>query len=314
MRCYTMAYYRIKRRSSPKTSTSLLVCAVACAGLAGCRLVNREPVARSVANCRQLSQRGISAMERGQWEQAETFLAEAIKSSPVDAQARRQYAEALWHRRAWSEAVAQMEQACKLAGQDPALVVRAGEMYLEMGRIEDARLRANQAVDASPQLAAGWALRGRVHQATGHIEDALADMHRAISYQRDDQQMLLEVSELYRQLNRPARALCTLQSLKETYSPGEEPQRVFYLEGLALAGLDRYDEAAESFATAIQRDPLDVESYYRLAEIQLLAGRPVDAQRSVHQALSLQPQHEPSRALSERIAMAQGPTAAAYRQ
>ena len=253
-------------------------------------------------------------MERGQWEQAESFLAEAIKSSPVDAQARRQYAEALWHRRASSEAVAQMEQACKLAGQDPALVVRAGEMYLEMGRIEDARLRANQAVDASPQLAAGWALRGRVHQATGHIEDALADMHRAISYQRDDQQMLLEVSELYRQLNRPARALCTLQSLKETYSPGEEPQRVFYLEGLALAGLDRYDEAAESFATAIQRDPLDVESYYRLAEIQLLAGRPVDAQRSVHQALSLQPQHEPSRALSERIAMAQGPTAAAYRQ
>lgn len=286
--------------------------ALACAG--GCRLVNREPVSRAVVNSRQLSQRGISAMERGQWERAEQFLADAIKSSPVDAQARRQYAEVLWHRHAWPEAAAQMEEACRLAGQEPSLVVRAGEMYLEMGRVEDARLRANQAVDAAPQLASGWALRGRVQQATGEIEGALADMHRALRYQRDDPQLLLETAELYRQLNRPARALCTLQTLKDTYAPGEEPKQVFYLEGLALAGLGRYDDAVESFATAIERDPADVESRYRLAEIHMLAGRTADADRAVNQALALQPSHAASQALLQRIAIARTPEQAIHQR
>jgi len=178
-------------------------------------------------------------------------------------------------------------------------------MYLEVGRVDDAQRLAQHALDSGPKLASAWALRASVEQATGHLEEALGDMHRALSYQPDGQHLLLETAELYRKLNRPARALCTLQSLKETYAPGEEPRDVFYLEGLALAGLGRFDDAAESFAGAIQRDPTHVDSHFRLGEIQLLAGRPAEAERAVRQALAIQPQHVASQELSARIAQTQ---------
>ena len=78
--------------------------------LSGCRLPGRGgPVSRSVATCRQLSQQGIAALERGQPRQAEALLAKAVDTCSDDPEARRHYGEALWRSGARSEAVAQLE-------------------------------------------------------------------------------------------------------------------------------------------------------------------------------------------------------------
>ncbi len=70
-----------------------------CALAGGCRsLANRGPVSQSVANCRQLTQQGINAMERGDWKRAESLLSRAVQTSATDAEARRNYAETLWRR------------------------------------------------------------------------------------------------------------------------------------------------------------------------------------------------------------------------
>ncbi len=55
--------------------------------LAGCRLPGRDgPVPQTLENCRRLSQRGVTALERGDQPQAETLLAQAVKTCPVDAE------------------------------------------------------------------------------------------------------------------------------------------------------------------------------------------------------------------------------------
>ena len=65
--------------------------------MGGCRLPGRDgPVSQSLATSRQLSHRGVNALEHGDAQGAASFLGEAVKSCPADPQARAHYAEALW--------------------------------------------------------------------------------------------------------------------------------------------------------------------------------------------------------------------------
>jgi tetratricopeptide (TPR) repeat protein len=277
--------------------------------LCGCQLLvgHERPVTKQMAASRQLSQQGISALDRGEWESGETLLAQAIKSCPADPEPHRHYGEAMWHRGAREEGLAQMREAMRLSSDDPQLVVRCGEMCLALGRINEAKLLADEALDLCPKQGSAWALRGAVAAAMGQIDDALADYHRGLEYLPDDKRLLLATAELYQQQGRPGRALSLLEALRDLYPAGEEPQRVLYLEGLALTGVARFDDAIETYTLALGRDRPTAEIYYRIAEAQLSAGRVAEAGGAVQQALALNPSHEPSRILWQRVELASRP-------
>ena len=83
---------------------------------AGCQWAGlRDPVPASLTASRTLSSEGNKLLELKQPEMAEVKLAEAVKTCPTDCDARRYYAEALWLRNARPEAVAQLEDACRLS-------------------------------------------------------------------------------------------------------------------------------------------------------------------------------------------------------
>jgi tetratricopeptide (TPR) repeat protein len=272
--------------------------------VSGCRTLNRSPVPQSVATCRQLTQQGINAKERGDWKRAESLLDRAVQASSSDVDARRNYAETLWHRGARDEALLQLKEARRLSGEDPGLAVRTGEMHLALGHVGEASHMADEALRLDPKLAQAWALRGRVASSMGQPHAALADYQRAQGYAPSDDEIPLLVAETYRQLNQPERALTALQSLAEHNSPGQEPQKVLYLEGLALTALHRYDDAARTLVLAARRDSPSAEILFRLAEAELLAGRISSAQTTLEQSLALDPDHAPSRALAGRVALA----------
>jgi tetratricopeptide (TPR) repeat protein len=255
-----------------------------------------------VATCRQLTEQGIGAMDRGDWKRAESLLARAVESCPVDVDARRQYAKALWHRQALDECLAQLEEARKLVDTDPALAVRAGEVYLALGQVPKAQEMAQEALRLDPKHAAAWTLRGRVAGAAGQPREALANYQRSLGYDSGNQDVAILVAETYRQLNQPERALVTLQSVSSKCSPGDEPQQVFYLEGLALAALGRYDEAARNLSQAARADRPTAEILCALADAELHNGNLVKAQSCVQEALLIDPQHEASRSLMARLA------------
>jgi len=256
-----------------------------------------------------MSQQGINAMERGDWKRAESLLVRALQTCPSDVEARRNYAEVLWHRGAQADAVAQVEEARRVATDDTGLAVRAGEMYLALGKMGRARQAAEQALDLDPKCAPAWALRGNVLERSGDYRQALADYQRSLGYAPGSPEVLLRLAEAYRQVGVPSRALATLQSLIDTYPPGEEPQNLLYLQGLALIALQRYNDAVESLTLANQRGPHSAELQYQLAQAHLLAGRPADAQAALQQALALEPAHQPSLALVERMRAGQPATA-----
>jgi tetratricopeptide (TPR) repeat protein len=245
------------------------------------------------------------ALERGQQKEAEALLAKAVETCPTNAEARRDYADSLWRRGMRPEAITQLEEAGRLTPDDAAIRVRLAEMHLAMGQTGAARAHADTAIHLNPKLPAAWAARGRVLRAVGDLRQALADYHRALGYTPSDPQLLLETAEIYRQMDKPQAALETLQSLADTYTPAEEPQHVFYLSGLAYLALRRYDDAAQCFVAAANRDRPTAEIFYRLAESQWLGGRAGEAAAAVQQALAIEPRHQPSLDLFRRIQAAQ---------
>jgi tetratricopeptide (TPR) repeat protein len=285
-----------------------VLCIAWTASFTGCKFAGREgPVSRSLLTCRQLSQRGVVAMDRKDWNAAEANLSKAVEACPVDPEARRYYSEALWQRGNRQQAIAQLNEAVRLSGDDATLHIRLAERHLAMGQVAPARQDVEKAIDLDPKSAVAWALRGRILQQAGDTKQALADYHRSLSYQPDQREVLLEIAELYRQMGQPQRALANLQSLLDSYPAGEEPQNVLYLEGLSYAALRRWEDAAMSFASARDHGEPTPEILYRLGEAEFLAGHRTEAQQAAQQALALQPNHVPSRTLLDRIDVASLP-------
>ena len=277
--------------------------------LGGCHLPGHEgPVPKALAESRTLSRQGVAAMECGQQQQAESLLAKAVKVCPSDPEARRNYAETLWMHGSQNEAIAQMEEVARTGCEDAAFWTRLAEMYLAAGRADAAGQSVQQALDLDPKLASAWAVRGRVMRASGQPRQALADYLRALGYAPEDRKILMEVAELYRQLDQPDRALQTLQVLADSYAPGEEPQQVLYLAGLAYTALGRSGDAVESLSAALMRDKPTPEILCRLGEAELAAGHPDEAFAAAQQALVLDPKHQASRELVNRIELARRST------
>ena len=293
-----------KKRSAFCLLTSALVTA---AGLsAGCHFRGLDgPVPRSLVLSRQLSQQGLSAMERGNWTRADELLAQAVKVFPQDAEARYHYSEALWKRNDRAAALEQIDKALELAPEDPKILLRAAQMRIAMDDVREAGTLIDKAIDADPKNPSAWTLRGRLRSKAGELREALGDYHRALGYRPDDRETLLEVAEVYRRLNRPRRALAALQTLGDTYPPGEETPEVLYLTGLSYSALGRYAEAIDCLLQAQARGSATPDVLYWLAEAQLKAGQPTDARRTAVQLLAIAPRHAGGLALVERLDLAQ---------
>jgi tetratricopeptide (TPR) repeat protein len=283
---------------------ALLLIALALA-LPGCHWSAMQSSSRSLAASRQLSQQGASALEHGQWDRAETLLSQAVKACPSNSEARRSYAETLWHRGQQREAIEQLKEALDKDPSNAALHVRLAEMRLEQGDHAAALNGAQQAIRLEPKLASAWVVQARVQRAKRELLESLASYHRALGYSPTDRQIPLEMSTLYVELNQPQRALATLQALADSYVPGEEPQKVLYEQGVAYLALERYDDAVQVLSAAAVRGEATPEVLCQLAQAQWAAGRSGDAAASARQALALDPQHQPSRRLLEKAQLAQ---------
>jgi len=288
-------------------SVAVIVLALA-ATTAGCQLGRAKgPVSPSLVISRQYSQQGVTAMEHGQWDAAEATLAKAVAACPADAEARRNYAEILWQIGRHSDAVAQLDEASRLSPEDAVLHTRIAEMRLALGENEAALAQAEQALNLDPRLSRAWTAHGRILRAAGQPRPALADYHRALGYAPDDRETLLETAATYRQVEEPQRALVVLQSLCDTYTPGEEPTPVLTLLAEIYGQVGRYQDSAGVLAVVLQRGPATPEVLFSMAQCQSQLGHRSEALAAARQAVALNPQHEPSLQLLQRLELAERP-------
>jgi len=293
-------------RSRCAFQIALLGCALAAVCASGCASMRRQKIStKSMAACRQMSRDGVAAMELGQWDQAQELLTDAVQTSPTDLDARRHLAEVLWQQGKHRDAVVQLEAAVRIDPRHAPTVVRSGEMLLGIGSIDRALVRAEEAIALDSSLAGAWALRGRIFRKQDKPERALADMQQALRYSPNMTNALLEVAEIQFSLKRPQRSLTAIHYLLDVYAPGEEPQKVLWLEGLVYGALERRQDAVESLYAASLRGQPSAELFYDLATAQNAAAQPAAASSSLRQALALDAGHKASQVL---LAQLQGTT------
>ncbi len=264
----------------------------------GCALCRKKQVVpESLTNCRELSREGITAMETGELDRAQSLLSKAVTASPSDIDARRNLAEALWKKESYRDAAVQIEAAVRLDPRHAPTVIRAGEMLLAVGAHERAMQRTEEAILLDSNLAGAWALRGRLYRQRGELDRALADMQHALRFAPQDTAALLEVAQIQFELGKPQRSLSTLHCLLDTYPPGQEPQQVLWLEGLAYGSLGRHQEAVESLHAASLCAQPQPDLLFQLAQAEQSAGQRDAATNTLRTALALDESHGPSRVM-----------------
>jgi tetratricopeptide (TPR) repeat protein len=286
-----------------RRAAAFLCAAFLLPGVAGCALWGQPgATVERIESCHALTRQAISAIEMGQWQPAEMLLHEAIATGPNDAEARRWMAEVLWHRGAVSQAMGHIAAAVRARPADAALAVRAGEMALAMQERDAALALAETAIRLDPQLAAAWALRGRVFWQLRQGDRALADLGRALEFAPNSRDVLLDLAVIYRERGQPARCLTTLHHLQDTCPAGEQPQSASVLEGLALLDLQRPRQACDALLAASRRGPQNAQTLYYLAHAQYASGRIGEATAAAQQALAIDASHQPSRELLAQLA------------
>lgn len=269
-----------------------------------CLWRNQNPIKESIVESRQYVQQGVNALERKDLDEAERLLGQAVRACPDDAEAHCRYAELLWQRQRPEDSLRQIETATKIDPNDAEILIRAGELYLRAGRMPQAQSYAERAIDLEPKSAEAWLLRGRILQQSGQTRQALADVQRSLHYEPRSRDALQLSAELYRKLGEPHRALVSMQTLSDTYSPGEEPQQLFVEEGLTYAALGRHADAAYALRQAQRLGPPTAELLLLTCEAESAAGDPIAAFRAAQQAVAQAPEDPRCREVLQRMAAA----------
>jgi tetratricopeptide (TPR) repeat protein len=281
---------------------ALVTIALALLASAGCRtLAHKGPVPEQVANCRQLSSQARTSMEKGDWGNAETLLSKAIQANPSDSEARRRYADSLWHRGAKDAAIAQLEMARAKERNDGPLAIQLGQMYLSLGKIDASERLAADALAIDSKQAAAWLLRGQVYETKGDVRSALTDYQRAAGYSADDPSVKMRIAVAYRKLGEPERALVALDAFLENCDQGAGSQLALYERGLAQTALGRTVDAVDSFRLAAKNGSMDPDLWCRLAQAEQACGRADLAEAAVVRALALDPTYPLGQELQSRL-------------
>lgn len=275
-------------------------------GALGCRIKGNDgPVPRALLTCREYSQQASRAIDQGNWQDAESLLAKAVRAYPDDAEARRQYAEALAHRNDHRRAMEQLQSAVKCQRGDPRLLVDLAEVQMKLRLRQEAAESIEQAMELDPRLADVWLARGRWMEDSGQLRQALADYHRALSLDPGNRQVLSRLASLHLELSQPERALGDLQSLADTYAPGEEPAQLLSDFATVYSVLGRFEDAEAQLVAAVERFPNSADLHFRLAEVQWLGGSRRQALLTLDQALSVDHSHAASLHLQQQINLAE---------
>lgn len=286
----------------PRQTVAVCIMLAFCLTSLGCRAIRQHVESRQSIAARKLSREGLEAMHHESWEEAEAAFTGALVLNQADDRAHSGLAEVLWERGEREKAIEHMEQAVRLSGAEPQLTVRMGRMYYDVGRIEEAQKKSDEAlVGGGRDLPAAWALRGDVLSARGSDDEALACYHRALVLQPDYPAVQIAIADVYHRHGRYDRLLATLDRLRDNVDADACPSKVHVLRGMAMMQLGRPREAADLFRSVCEHIPDDPDILMRLAEAEYEAGDIAASRQALGRVFQLDPNSDEGRALVTQI-------------
>lgn len=168
------------------------------------------------------------------------------------------------------------------------LPYRLGNLLLKAGKLEEAKLAFQRAVDIEPSLINAHSRLSRIHEKQGRLSDAIRSIRRAVKFAPSKADVHLRLGELLLTAGRPEEAEASItRSLKINAIQPKAHVRLSY----AYADQNRWSEAANEMIHAVALEPTKSEYYLRLGEWQLKAEDYHHAEISMQRAVDLAPEN-----------------------
>lgn len=222
-------------------------------GLSGCSVFRNTAVDQHVAVSRDLTLQGLAANYDQNWQQAEQLFTQAVHSDPDNVEARMMLADSYRHRGQSTAAIEQLEQSLKISPENDELICQLGECYFDTRQQEQAYKLAQLALRKNKDSVQGWTLKAQSLWRMGKPEQALADYQRALSIDPNNIELRRQMAVLYLELDKPLRALTTLDKIAGEFDPAQVPEEILIRQSVALQKLNRNTEATERLAAGFQR-------------------------------------------------------------
>jgi Tfp pilus assembly protein PilF len=239
------------------------------------------------------------------WQQSRDYVSAQVlyettlQRNPAATMARINLALIYLERGSAAAAVAQLEEAVRLAPANDEAWVNLGIALSKSGRPADAGAAYREAIRLNPRNAGAFNNLGAILEQTGQLQEA-ASIYRQAS------QLAPGSVEAHENLGRVLLALdqaaAALPHLTAALQLRPEKAATRYLLGMALADADRLPEAVAAFQEAL-RDPALAqwpEAHNDLGVALARLGRPNEAIAQFTEALRLRPDFADARANLER--------------
>ncbi|MGP6158718.1 MAG: tetratricopeptide repeat protein, partial [Vulcanimicrobiaceae bacterium] len=151
-------------------------------------------------------------------------------------------------------AIPRLEAKLKANPNDKPTLGELAGYYLGVGKADQALTLTQRLLSLGDKSAQTYYLDGIANQSVGHIKEATSDFEQASNLEPTNSQVLLTLTNLYLQTNRPADAE-RVAKRAITFNPNDK--RVFENYGLVLAQTKKFDEARTQFESAAKLDPKD---------------------------------------------------------
>lgn len=202
----------------------------------------------------------------GRPEAALAVLARAVERFPASRMAVYRFAQARAARGRLPEAIAAIERALALEGAPPneRILVRQGDILLDLDRLEEARAAFAEAVRIRPGDPDARVGLAEVEFRSGRVEDAIGQFIEALRIEPDHAHVHYRLSEAYLRSDQPAEAVRAASRAVEL-DPGE--RRAHYVLGRALIALGRSDEGQDAMETYTRLEERAREENRRVLEV-----------------------------------------------
>lgn len=219
----------------------------------GCSVFRNTAVDKHVAVSRDLTLQGLAATSSQNESGAERFFSQAVDSDPDNVEARMLLAESFRKRGQVSEAINQLELALKVAPGNEELICQLGECYSVSQQDKYAYRLSQLALRKNRESVKAWRLKAQTLWKMGLKEPALADYQRALRIEPSNSQLRSEMASLYLEMDKPMRALTTLDTMADDYDESKIPEGILLKQSVALQRLSRNTEAVDRLRIGFDR-------------------------------------------------------------
>lgn len=229
---------------------------------------------------------GVLHAQAGQFKEAASFIAKAVRLAPNDFSMQNNLGNALVKTERCAEALKALDKALALQPNSPQVLNNRGNALYGLKRYGEAVESYLKAIEFNPQHVEAMCNLGKAYTSLARHQDALDIAEKALALAPDSFAAKTVRGNAYVHMHRTQDAM---RSFGEVLYVDDTYADAHWGRGLALMQLRQYTMAAESFTKALALNDGLTDVYAELAEAEFHAGRNGAAVTAIGKALERQP-------------------------